>query len=897
MVDNTSATRKNTVAPNATYRVQLHSGFTFDDAAKIARYLNDLGVSHLYCSPYLQAVPGSTHGYDVVDHRRISEDLGGAAGHARLHSALREQGLGQVLDLVPNHMAIVSPYNPWWWDVLENGPASNYSSYFDVDWETPEMRLRNAVLIPVLGDQYGVVLEAGGIVLARAGTALAVHYEEHQFPIAPRSLDTILDEVAKRCGSPELGFLADAFGRLPLPTATDLDSTRRRARDKEVLQIHLARLIRERAEVGPAIDAVLQEINQHRDVLHKILERQNYRLAYWRSASQDLGYRRFFDINTLVGLRMEDDQVFADTHFLILRWLADGTLDGVRVDHIDGLRDPYQYLNRLHAAQPKAWVTVEKILEAGESLRRSWPVHGTTGYDFMNTAGGLLIDPSGEKPFTDFYKEFTGEPVDFSRIAREKKDLVMREILGSDLNRLTALFVEVCERHPRHRDYTRHELHEVIRATVARLQVYRTYLREGPGAVVDPDDEFYINAAIEEAKKDRPDLGERLFSFFRELLLLRHSGRLEIELAMRFQQFTGPVMAKGIEDTAFYCFNRFVALNEVGADPACFGVDVEQFHKACVAAQKDWPLRMVMTSTHDTKRSEDLRARMSLLSEIPDSWIAAVREWSAMNRPCWRGGLSDHNAEYHLYQILVGAWPIERDRILTYMVKAMREAKTHTSWTKPNEDYERSLNGFINGAYDNQEFKDALAAFVAPLVWPGRVNALTQTLLKLTAPGVPDFYQGTELWNVMLVDPDNRQPVDYVLRNRLLAELQDLSIKQVIARAEEGLPKLWLIQRTLQLRKRHPQWFGLDGYYHPLYARGSRASHVIAFSRGSGVIAIAPRLPISLDGDWGRTAIHLPEGSWLNELTDERTAGGEVLLANLLSEFPVCLLLREEPNQ
>ena len=882
------------VEPRATYRVQLHSGFTFDDAANLAGYFAELGISHLYCSPYLQATPGSTHGYDVVDHRRINEDLGGAAGHARMHSALREHGLGQVLDLVPNHMAIVSPYNPWWWDVLENGPASNYASYFDVDWETPEKRLRNSVLIPVLGDQYGDVLESGEIVLERDGAALTVRYHEHRFPVAPRSLDTILSAAAARCGSDELAFLADTFGRLPLPTATDLESTRRRHRDKDVLRTFLARLIREHREVGPALDAVIAEINQQRDALHLLLERQNYRLAYWRVAAHDLGYRRFFDINTLVGLRMEDEHVFADTHFLVLRWLADGTLDGVRVDHIDGLRDPEQYLRRLHQAQPEAWVVVEKILEPGESLRGSWPIAGTTGYDFMNTVGGLLIDPAGERPLTRFYTEFTGEPADFARIALEKKDLVMREILGSDLNRLTALFLEVCERHPRHRDYTRHELHEAICAAVARLPVYRTYLREADDAAIDPDDERHINTAIEGAKTDRPDIDQRLFDFLRELLLLRHRGPLEAELAMRFQQLTGPVMAKAVEDTAFYCFNRFVALNEVGGDPARFGIGAVQFHRECETAQARWPLRMLTTSTHDTKRSDDLRARMSLLSEIPERWIAAVRGWSEMNRPWWRGGLSDRNAEYLFYQTLVGAWPIERDRILEYMRKAAREAKLHTSWTAPNDEYERSLAGFIEGALDNAEFTADLMAFVAPLVWPGRLNALAQTLIKLTAPGVPDFYQGGELWSVALVDPDNRRPVDYALRRRLLTEMRCATVEQVIARADDGLPKLWLLRQALDLRRRRPQLFGRDGDYNPLRARGTRAAHAIAFSRGNGAIAIAPRLPLTLGGDWAETAIALPRGRWHNELTDDTVEGGEILVANLLARFPVCLLSREE---
>jgi len=898
------------IEPRATYRVQLHAGFTFDDAAGLTDYLAELGISHLYCSPYLQATPGSTHGYDVVDHRRVNEELGGAAGHARMHSALRERGLGQILDIVPNHMAIVSPYNPWWWDVLENGPASNYASYFDVDWETPEMRLRNAVLIPLLGDQYGEVLESGAIQLEREGASLTVRYFDHRFPVAPRSFDTILSAAALRCGSDELAFLADSFGRLPLPTATDLESTRRRHREKDVLRSILTRLIREQREVGPAIDAIITEINGRPDSLHALLERQNYRLACWRAASRDLGYRRFFDINTLVGLRMEDEHVFADTHFLILRWLAEGTLDGVRIDHIDGLRDPEQYLQWLHQAQPGAWVLVEKILEPGESLRESWPIAGTTGYDFMNTVGGLLIDPAGERPLSRFYAEFTGESADFPRLVLEKKDLVMREVLGSDLNRLTALFVEVCESHPRQRDYTRHELHEAICAVVARLSVYRTYVCEAADARVQPEDQRYIDEAIDAAKLDRPEIDERLFDFLRDLLLLRQRGDLETELAMRFQQFTGPVMAKSVEDTAFYCFNRFVALNEVGGDPARFSVGVDQFNHECAIAQARWPQRMLATSTHDTKRSEDLRARMSLLSEIPEQWIAAVRGWSELNRPWWRGGLSDRNAEYLLYQTLVGAWPIERTRVIEYMRKAAREAKVHTSWTAPNEEYERSLVGFIEGALDNPEFVTELNAFVAPLVWPGRVNALAQTLIKLTAPGVPDFYQGSELWIFTLVDPDNRGAVDYVLRRRLLAGLRDSTVEQIIARADEGLPKLWLIRNALKLRQRLPQLFGGNGDYEPLAVSGSRAAHAIAFSRGGGAITVAPRLPIALgitgananasqgsgafSGVWANTIVTLPPGRWLNVFTGDSIDGGEIRIAKLLDRFPVGLIVRQD---
>lgn len=881
------------VEPRATYRLQFHPGFTFDDAAKLADYLAELGISHVYCSPLLQASPGSAHGYDVVDHGRVNADLGGAEGHARMSAAFGAHRLGQVLDIVPNHMAIVSPYNPWWWDVLENGPASNYAAYFDVDWDTPEMRLRNAVLLPVLGDQYGEVLESGEIRVERAGAELAVRYHEHRFPVAPRSLDTILAAAAARCGSDELAFLADLFGRLPLPTATDFESTRRRHRDISVLRSQLARLIREDAGVAPAIDGAIAELNGHRPALHLLLERQNYRLAYWRAASRDLGYRRFFDINTLVGLRMEDERVFNDTHALVLRWLGDGVIDGLRIDHIDGLRDPENYLVRMRRARADAWIVVEKILAPGERLRETWPIAGTTGYDFMNLVGGLMIDPAGERPLTRLYNDLTGERADFARLAVAQKDVVMREVLGSDLNRLTALFVEVCELHPRRRDYTRHEVHEALCAVVARLGVYRTYVQEREGAPVHPDDHSRVAAAIEAAQLDRPEVDRRLFEFLGEILTLRIRGPLETELAMRFQQFTGPVMAKSIEDTVFYRYNRMAALNEVGGDPGRFAIAPEEFHRRMTESHARWPLTMLATSTHDAKRSEDVRARLWLLAEIPTQWAAAVRGWSELNRPWWRGGLADPNAEYLFYQTLVGAWPLAPDRAREYMRKAAREAKVHTNWNNPNPEYERSLDGFVAGAYANAEFIADLERFVAPLIWPGRVNALAQTLLKLTAPGVPDFYQGCELWNLALVDPDNRRPVDYALRRRMLAAARRATVEEVLARADDGLPKLWTIRNALDLRRRRPELFGRDAGYAPLDAEGARADHAVAFIRGAGAIALVPRLPIRLADRWDGATLELPAGRWRNLMTGESHRGGATPVATILARFPVALLERD----
>jgi (1->4)-alpha-D-glucan 1-alpha-D-glucosylmutase len=877
--------------PRATYRVQFHPGFGFDDAAKIADYLSELGVSHLYCSPYLQAAPGSTHGYDVVDPHRLNAELGGPAAHARMCGALAANGLGQLLDIVPNHMAIGGAQNPWWWDVLENGPSSNYAIYFDVDWDPPESRLRNSVLLPVLGAQYGRALEAGEITLAREDASFVIRYHDHKFPVAPRSLDALMAAAAERRGSDELAFIADALSELPLATAIDRASLNRRHRDKAIIARILARLLREDAASARAIDAMIAEINEDRAALHALLERQNYRLAFWRAAGRDLGYRRFFDINTLAGMRMEDPRVFADTHKLVLQWLADGVLDGVRIDHIDGLRDPENYLRRLRAHAPGAWIVVEKILESGEPLRASWPIAGTTGYDFLNLAGGLFIDPAGEEPLTRLYAGFTGEAADFDALAREKKDLIMREVLGSDLNRLTAMFVDISEKHPRYRDYSRHELHEALKATVARLPVYRTYVRGADGKI-DGIDEKYIRDTLDAARQDRPDLDPELFDFLAGILLLRIDGGSETELAMRFQQFTGPVMAKAVEDTAFYCFSRFVCLNEVGGNPARFGTSIAEFHRACAENQRQWPLTMLATSTHDTKRSEDVRARLSLLSEIPAEWEDAVRRWSRMNEPHWRGRQADRETEYLLYQTIAGAWPIGADRVAAYIEKAIREAKRRTSWTNPDAEYETAIADFTRGILADREFTADLAAFVEPLIAPGRINSLAQTLLKLTAPGVPDLYQGSELWHVALVDPDNRGPVDYEPRRRLLRELKDASPEAIMRRAGEGLPKLWLIRQALAVRRRYPEAFAEDGGFEPIMPRGARAEHAVAFRRGDAAITIAPRLVLKLRGDWGDTAIELPRGEWRNDLTGERVSGGAAALSSLMARFPVCLLSR-----
>lgn len=742
------------IQPRATYRVQLSPDFGFDAAAKIVPYLSQLGVSHMYCSPCLQAAAGSTHGYDVVDYQHVNEELGGATAYKRLCAALKQAGMGQILDIVPNHMAITGRENPWWWDVLENGPASRYSDYFDVDWEPPEARLHNTVLLPVLGDHYGRVLEAGQIKLVREGADFMFRYHDRTFPAAPRSLDNLLAQAAQQSGSDELAFIADSLSALPISTTTDLDALQRRYRDIGVLKAAIERLIRSRPHIAGAVDDSVVAFNTDHDLLHGMLDRQNYRLAFWRAADRDLGYRRFFDISNMIGLRMENEQVFNDTHALVLRWLSEGVLDGVRIDHLDGLRDPFAYLTRVARAAPHAWAVAEKILQIGERMPEAWPVAGTTGYDFLNRVGGLVIDPASEAQLTSFYGKFTGVSTDYPAVARECKEFVARDILGSELNRLTELLVEVCEDDRRHRDYTRHELHEVLVAVVARFSVYRTYFRADQ-TDVNPEDAHRVNEAIGLAKANRSDLDPELFDFLHKILLLEVKGPLQTEFALRFQQFTGPVMAKSLEDTAFYRYNRFIALNEVGGDPSRFGIGLEQFHEACTESQRRWPRGLLATSTHDTKRSEDVRARLAVLSEIPEQWSQAVSRWAELNRVYWSAE-PDRNVEYLIYQTLFGAWPISAERMWQYVNKAMREAKLKTSWTKPDEGYEQNVRGFVDGILSDHSFVSDIASFVEALIPFGRINSLAQTLLKLTSPGVPDLYQGTELLDFSL--SRSRQP-------------------------------------------------------------------------------------------------------------------------------------------
>ena len=884
--------------PASTYRLQLRPEFGFDDAAAVAAYLADLGVTHAYASPYLQAAPGSAHGYDVVDHHLVNAELGGGPGHDRFCAALGAAGLGQVLDIVPNHMAI-TPQNAWWTDVLENGPSSRYASYFDVDWDPPEQKLRNTVLMPVLGDHYGKVLEDGQLALARQGGTFVVRYFEHVFPVAPPTYDLPLAMAAAASGSDELAFLAAACEALPRATVRDRPSLLRRHRDKEVLKRQLARLCEEDRSIAEAVDTAVERINADVDLLDSLLDRQNHRLAFWRTAGSELDYRRFFDVTTLAGLRMEEEQVFADTHELVLGWLRAGVLDGVRIDHPDGLLDPGQYLERLRAEAPDAWIVVEKILEHGEALPPAWPVDGTTGYDAIAVIGGVLVDPAGEAPLTEAWERFTGQAWDWPALVHDAKHLVLRDVLAADLHRLTQAFVEVCESSRRHRDHARATLRDALREVLACFGVYRTYV--GADGVAGEVDAAVIAEALAEAAERRPDIDPDILAVLGEVLRGELATEAAVRLRLRFQQTTGPVMAKSVEDTAFYRGTRLLSLNEVGGSPDRFGTDVPAFHRHWAAAHRDRPASMVSSSTHDTKRSEDVRARLAVLSEDPAGASAAMRRLSdaaSPHRTPQPDGttLPDAATEWLLLQTLVGAHPLPLDRALAYAEKATREAKVQTSWLDPVAAFDDAVRAYLQGVCADVAFCTVLEEVVAPLVGPGRVNGLAAQLLKLTVPGVPDVYQGTELWDLSLVDPDNRRPVDYERRRALLAELPSLEADAVWARCEEGLPKLAVTTAALHLRRRAPQVFepGPAGAYEPLAAVGEAADHALAFCRGGAAVSVVPRLVLGLEraGGWRDTVLPLPEGRWRNLLTGDEVAG-DVPLRELLRTIPVALLAAE----
>lgn len=898
--------------PRATYRLQLTPDFTFDAAERILPYLVRLGVSHVYLSPIWQAASGSTHGYDVIDHARVSAELGGEEAYLRFSRAVTEHGLRQIIDIVPNHMSIADRRNRWWWDVLENGPASRYAHAFDVDWDPPEGRNRNIVLMPILGDHRGAVLDRRELFVQREGANFTFRYMEHTLPVAPRSLSLVLGSATKRLSllplqerSPSepraravsmLAFLADAFGSLPGPTVHDDSQKTRRHRDKEVLHDILHRLLCEVPEAAACVDEVLGELSGDPDALDAFLNQQNHRISFWRTAERELDYRRFFDINTLVGLRMENEEVFHETHDLIGRLVRDRVVQGLRVDHVDGLVDPLQYLQRLRRLAPHAWIVVEKILARDEELRAEWPVEGTTGYDFLNDVCGLFVDEAASEAMTVLHQEVTGDGRSFRQVAREKKDQVLRQVIFSEVDRVVQVLVELCATHRSHRDHTRHDLRHALIALVAAFPSYRAYVRvDEDGWHVHAEDVRMVEEACTHARLSRPDLDPRLFDLLAQLLLGRSGIPGAADFARRVQQLTGPAAAKGIEDTGFYGWSRFVALNEVGGDPDSFGCSPRRFHENNERALHRNPLRMLATSTHDTKRSEDVRARLAMWSQDADGWARHVRGWQAMNADKRNAGVPDGDAELLFYQTLVGAWPLHVQRALGYMMKAVREAKVYTSWHKPDHAYEELLRSFILACYADGAFIAAVERAVADVCEAGRIASLAMTLLKLTSPGVPDLYQGTELWALDLVDPDNRRSVDFALRASLLERVMEMTPEQLTGGMDDGLPKLAIIQRTLDLRRRKPALFSPDAAYAPVTIRGEHAERLLAFSRGEGAVIVVPRLILSLPLPLLQARVGLAPGRWRNVITHEEVSGGVVAARALFQRFPVTLLERVEP--
>ena len=817
--------------PRATYRLQFHEKFRLAEACALVPYLAGLGVSHIYASPLLMARPHSGHGYDTCDFSRLNPELGEEEDLQKLVTALHAYRMGMILDVVPNHMGIGGPENRWWWDVLARGPRSPFAHHFDIDWNPPDPRLQGKVLVPVLGDRYQRVLSRGEVRIENRRGEYLLRYFDHLFPLNAATVNKVAGNV--------------------------------------------------------------EELNSSPAAMDSLLASQFYRLSWYRHGDAELNYRRFFNYAHLPGISIEKPGVFKGVLERVAEWVRRGWVDGLRVDHIDGLRDPEAFLKQLRALVPGVWIVVEKILEEDESLPAGWPVAGTTGYDFANSAAGLFIDPRGAQPLTDLYGGFTGQTAEYATVILYKKREVLRTLLAAEVGRLLGLLVRISANSWRFRDFTEFELREALVELAACFPVYRSYIQ--PDGQHDAESDFcFVARAISAARRHRPDLAQEVFEFLTNLFLLKQPGKMEHEFVARFQQLTGPAMAKGAEDTAFYCFNRFAALNEVGGNPGQFGTDASEFHQFCLRQQKRWPAGMLASSTHDTKRSEDVRARLSLLSEIPQPWREAVMRWSALNERHRREGMPDRNMEYLYYQTLVGAWPLPEARAVAYMQKAAQEAKEHTCASVPNAGYESALQQFVTGTLGDPDFTMEVENFVRPLLKAGCINSLAQTLLKLTAPGVPDIYQGTEVWDLSLVDPDNRRPVDFAERQEMLASAAALTAEESWKQWASGLPKLWLIQHLLKLRQQWPEWFGDKAAYEPIAAIGPARGHVVAFKRGASLITVVPRLIIGLNDDWRDTAIEMPPGNWRQEFAGRAVSPGPALIRELLRHFPVAVLTREE---
>jgi (1->4)-alpha-D-glucan 1-alpha-D-glucosylmutase len=966
--------------PESTYRLQLHKGFTFRDAAAIAEYLRDLGISHCYASPYLQACPGSMHGYDITNHAALNPEIGSPQDYDAWVQTLRANGLGQVLDIVPNHMGIVGNENLWWNDVLENGQASPYAKFFDIAWNaSPRPKLHGRVLLPMLGEPYGKVLESGQLRMSYANGAFTVSYFDHRFPLAPRTYETVLgqrlEELERALGadSPALAeyqSILTALRNLPDQQERDPARLAERQREKEVVKRRLAALTESTPAVLAHVEQNVAVFNGHTgdrhsfDLLDALLNEQPYRLCYWRVAPDEINYRRFFDVNELAALNMERPEVFAASHALILRLLREHKIDGLRIDHPDGLFDPKQYLDRLQEAFILEWagerraeieavlpeirrdrshplyrplyVVVEKILGTGEALPDDWPVWGTSGYDFLNVLNGLFVDAANARAFTRLYHDWTQEEDRIPEVIYRCKRLILDVSLSSELYMLAYRLDRLAQKDRRARDFTLHTLRRALREVVACFPVYRSYITQDEIRQADRDS---VERAVARARRRNPALSPQVFDFLRDVLLLRHPdsyGEADREEQRRFvgkfQQVTAPVMAKGLEDTAFYVYNRLLSLNEVGGDPARFGVSPETLHRVNQDRQARWPRALSPLSTHDTKRSEDVRARLNVLSEMPGEWQAALERWSELNTPhrltIDDAPVPDRNEEYFIYQTLLGAWPLEPyeaeeyrafiGRVQEYMTKALHEAKVHTSWINPYREYDEAVLGFVGRILDEGSGGAFLAdfrPFQRRISHYGLFNSLSQTLLKITSPGAADTYQGTELWDFSLVDPDNRRPVDYDHRRNCLRQLREWAshdrrglVRQLLERPEDDRLKLYVTWQALSCRLDHPGLFA-EGAYLPGDPAGARAEHVFGFARRDGgtvALVVVPRLLTRLGerplgAVWGDTKLAVAgfEGSITlqNLFTGDshtfnaREGRLELRIAEILSKFPVALLV------
>jgi (1->4)-alpha-D-glucan 1-alpha-D-glucosylmutase len=924
--------------PLATYRLQFHAGFDFQAATDLVTYWADLGISDLYASPIFTARRGSTHGYDVVNPEEINPELGGEAGFETLIEALKQQQMGWLQDIVPNHMAFDSQ-NYMLVDVLENGPDSKYRNFFDIDWNHRYGGINGRVLAPFLGKFYGDCLESGELQLQYNQDGLSINYYGLRFPLRIESYSHVLmydlARLREKLGRNDPNFvklLGVLYMMKYIPSGEE-----GRERYDQILFIKriLWELWNDCPDVKQYIEENIQVFNgepgnpESYNLLDNLLSDQFFRLSYWKVGNEELNYRRFFTVNDLISLRIEDQAVFDATHRFILEMVRQGKFTGLRIDHIDGLYDPAQYITRLREHAPDVYLVVEKILGPQEELPLNWSIQGTTGYDFMSKVNGVFCQQINQHEFTAVYEQFINRSVSCEALIDENKRLISGKHLAGDIDNLAHLLKEISDRHRYASDFTMYGLKRALVEILTLFPVYRTYIsRQGSRKA----DQEIIRTVIEKAKENIPNFLNELY-FIDKFLSLEFDDRLTdedkelwVHFIMRLQQFSGPLMAKGVEDTVMYVYNRLLSLNEVGSHPGEFGISVEDFHTYNQTRCTQWPHAMNATATHDTKRGEDVRARLNVLSELPQEWEAHLRNWHAINAPLKEkaNGIDtpDRNAEYFLYQTLLGSFPFDSEdssnyveRVKAYMVKASREAKVYTSWQRPDEAYEGGILKFIDRILtetDDNLFLQEFRPFQRKIQHYGILNSLSQTLLKITAPGVPDFYQGTELWDLSLVDPDNRRPVDYEKRIHYLQEIKARAEKDLpglladlLKTPEDGRIKLFLIYQALQARRQQQELFQ-RGSYQKLTVVGSLKPHIIAFARDLGetrTIVIVPRLMTSLvkEGEyplgeqvWHETRILQAPGSssvWQNLITGQEIQGEDTLwLKDILNQFPVALL-------